>query len=94
MSGLSFMFADAEEPPVMKQRTAEELESQKKARLAGLERGRDTNRKKVICLDTGQEFSSLTEASTFAGVTVTSVTASIIRSGRAGGYRFVFAENA
>jgi len=90
LSGLSFMFADSDAPVERMPRTAEQNYAHKVAVLAGLKRAQAANRKPVRCIDTGDEFESLSKAAAAIGTTVTSVTEAIRRGGKAGGLKFEF----
>jgi hypothetical protein len=76
-----------------KRRSSDQIARQKTASLAALKRGVEKNRKRVVCLDTGERFASITEAARSCGASVTTVSDAIHRRGRAYGLRFAFEEN-
>ena len=91
-NGLRFMFADEDSAPIKKSRTAEQIDSHNKARLAALKRGVATNSKKVKCLDTGLTFESLSDAAKHISVRVSLITDAINRNGKCRGLRFSWTE--
>lgn len=91
-SGLKFMFADADEPVIRRKKTDEEVAAYRLAISNGLKAAQNKNRKRVICLDTGSEFDSLSQAAKEYGLTITSITEAIKRKGKAAGVSFRFVE--
>lgn len=89
--GLEFKYSDATSPPVRKMRTAAEVKAGRDAVLAALKRGQARLSKKVICVESGEKFESISAAARRYGAHVASVSDAIHRNGRASGMTFRFA---
>lgn len=92
--GFGFKYADAICDPIPIRATTEQLVAAKKKRLEALTLGVETNKKKVLCLDSGEVFSSISEAARTYNVHVSALSAAIYRNGKASGLRFQFMERA
>ena len=93
-TGHTFMWADTEFPPEIKTASPEQLAKAKADILAALSRGVEKNKKKVICLDSGKIYGSISDAARAHDVHVSALSAGIYRNGRTAGLRFQFMEAA
>lgn len=91
-TGLSFMYADADAPPVKRQKSQDEIERAAKLRDEALARGVQKNKKRVKCLNDGRVYSSITAAAREYGLGISLLSRSIHTKTRAKGRRFAFVE--
>lgn len=89
---MRFKYADQAEPVVRQWITEEERADAKRRTLEGLAKARAGNRKKVICLDTGDVFPSITHAAEWVGARVSRVSVSIHTGIRCRKKRFAFVD--
>lgn len=91
MNGLRFRYED--EPARDKHnKTKAELAAIRARQNAGLKKAARLAQKRVICMDDGREFDSISDAAAAYGTTTALVSAAIYRKGRCGGRRFRFIE--
>ena len=88
--GFRFMYADQNEPPIMKYVSDERRVEARKEVLAALARGQKKIKKKIRCVDDDRVFDSITEASKEYGQHISSISAAIYRKGKSGGLTFEF----
>jgi hypothetical protein len=86
-SGLSFRYADRE---AVKKKvwTEDEIASQKREVLAALSRGQKKIKKPIVCLDTGHQFDSISNAARAYDLPMGSLFAAIDRGHRCAGLTF------
>lgn len=88
---LVFAYASEGAPLANKHdKSPEQRTKQRDGQIRGLSRSWAAARKRVVCLDTNQEFDSISAAAKCAGTTAALVSAAIYRGGRASGRRFAF----
>jgi predicted GIY-YIG superfamily endonuclease len=90
-SGMFFRYADSNEV-IKKERTQEQIAESRARQEAGRLNANSVTMKKVICLDTGFIYPSITEAANDIGASISSISAAIYRNGRCMKKRFSFAE--
>jgi len=90
--GLRFRYADTAGPLLDKHKKSPERAKDIRERQAnGLRKAHELAQKAVLCVDTGETFSSISAAAEAAHTRVSLVSAAIYRNGRCGGRRYVFA---
>lgn len=92
--GLQFRYVGHPEPPDVKVRSPDDIRRGRELRRAGLQKAHAKARKKVVCIDTGHAFDSLTHAARETGVCIESLSASIRRNGKCRKMRFALVDGA
>jgi group I intron endonuclease len=88
--GYRFKFKGGDEPPLDVYRSPEAIEKHRMGVEAGRLKAIDKCRIPIVCVDTGEKFKSVVEASEKFGFVSSSLYSSLRRKQRCGGYRFVF----
>lgn len=92
--GAGFRYSDQDNDLIRILPSSEQLAAAKQNRLSALSRGVAKNSKRIVCIDSGVIYKSISDAARAHNVHVSALSAGIYRNGRTAGLKFEFARAA